>query len=219
MNTMNTMQLMQALFTSASIKEAACVSIESGLASAKELYMAWGKESGHKVADLNSTWKQVEAELKPKAKKSAGGFAEEYYDWLAAESRTEQEAANYVMGADGYEPTSPNVRAHFTHYLNIWALAQSVRTGQKVERTLGGKPKAEKAEQAKAEPEEEEQADAWEYDAAHPYEDVRSAWETLARVMKSKRPSKTKVHPDRVAKFGDKSLTEAYTKAFQILNK
>ena len=215
---MNTMQLMQSLFTSASIKEAACVSIESGLASAKELYMAWGKESGHKVAELNSTWKSVEAELKPKAKKSAGGFAESYYDWLASESRTEQEAADYIMGTGDYEPTSPNVKAHFTHYLNIWALAQSVRTGQKVERTLGGK-KSEKAEQDAPEAEEQAEQDSWEYDAAHPYEDVRSAWETLARVMKSKRPSKTKVHPDRVAKFGDKSLTEAYTKAFQILNK
>ena len=214
---MNTMQLMQALFTSASIVDAARVAIESGLASAKELYMAWGKESGHKVADLNSTWKTVESELKPKAKKAAGGFAEEYYDWLAAESRTEQEAADNVMGADGYEPTSPNVKAHFTHYLNIWALAQSVRTGSKVERTLGGKPKAEKAE--KAEPEAEEPKDTWEYDAAHPYEDVRSAWETLKRVMKSKRPAKTKVHPDRVAKFGDAELTKAYTQAFQILNK
>ena len=98
-----------------------------------------------------------------------------YYDWLAEASRTEQEARDLIMGNE-----SQNVRNHLTHYLNIWALCETVRQGQKVARSLSAEkaegepaPKQAKAKQVK-EPE-------WVYDAAHPFADEKSAAETLLR--------------------------------------
>lgn len=175
----------------------------------KDLYLAWGKEAGYTVKELNDAWKAAQ----PKKAASASGFAAEYYDWLAEDSRSEQEAHDYIMA----EGNSKNVKAHLTHYLNIWALAESVRSGKKVHRTVVGKSsKSAGTSSAKA---KKEEAPKWEYDSSHPYADVRSAWETLKRVQLSKRPAKTKVHPDKVAHLGDEKLTEAYTKAFQIYNK
>ena len=55
-------------------------------------------------------------------------FASAYYDWLAYSARTAQEAHDYIMGDGEYGETSKNVQAHRSHYLNIWELAQRVRS-------------------------------------------------------------------------------------------
>ena len=149
------------------------VAIESGLAGAKDIYLAWGKENKHALKALNETWREVEESIKPAKRAGANGFAAEYYDWLAAASRSEQEARDLIMGNE-----SQNVRNHLTHYLNIWALCETVRRGEKVMRSLsaekdeGEEPKAKAP--AKKEPE-------WAYDQAHPFADEKSAAETLVR--------------------------------------
>ena len=206
---MTIIELMQQLsqFSAESIDMAAKATVQSGVAGAKEVYMAWGKSLGVAAKALEEAWKEAQPE-----KTSGGprGFAEMYYDWLAEESRTEQEAHDYIMSNE-----SQNVRNHITHYLNIWALAETVRRGEKVVRTItAGKasPKAKSsANKAKAEPK-----DTWEYNTADPFADERSAWKTLEREVKAKRPRKTMLHPDKVAKFNNPDLTSAYTKAFQV---
>ena len=152
------------------------IAIESGLAGAKDIYLAWGKENKHALKALNETWREVEESIKPDKRAGASGFAAMYYDWLAAASRTEQEARDLIMSSE-----SQNVRNHLTHYLNIWALCESVRSGSKVLRTIGAEkdsageePVAKAAKPAKKEPE-------WSYDQAHPFADEKSAAETLLR--------------------------------------
>lgn len=206
------MELVQALFAfdSSAVDMAAKAAAQCGIPGAKDVYMAWGKEKGIPLKDLEAEWKAAQPE---KAKAGAKGFADQYYDWLATDSRTEQEAADYIMSSD-----SNNVRNHLVHYLNIWALAASVREGRKVNRTISasGAPKKEKAEDA---PKREKKAEpAWEYNPAEPYVDVRSAKETLKRELAKNRPAKTKVHPDKVAFLNDEELTAMYTKAFQQFN-
>ena len=153
------------------------IAIESGIAGAKDIYLAWGKENKHALKVLNDTWREVEESIKPAKRAGANGFAAEYYDWLATASRSEQEARDLIMGNE-----SQNVRNHLTHYLNIWALCETVRRGEKVLRTLGAEKdsaeeepvKAKAAKPAKKEPE-------WSYDQAHPFADEKSAAETLLR--------------------------------------
>ena len=150
------------------------IAIESGLAGAKDIYLAWGKENKHALKALNETWREVEETLKPAKRAGGNGFAAEYYEWLAGDSRTEQEARDLIMGSE-----SQNVRNHLTHYLNIWALCESVRSGEKVLRTLGSEKDSagdepEKAKAPKKEPE-------WEYNVAKPFADEKSAAETLMR--------------------------------------
>lgn len=211
---MTIMELVTKLYvlSAEEVDMAAKAAVQAGIPGAKDVYMAWGKEKGIAAKELEAAYKEAQP-----AKSSGGprGFADMYYDWLAESSREEQEAHDYIMGNE-----SQNVRNHLTHYLNIWALAETVRRGHKVARTITAgkaspKPKADSAK--KAQPEQEK--DTWEYDAANPYRDVRSSWETLERVKNSKRPSKTKVHPDKVAYLNDAELTAAYTKAFQIYSK
>ena len=211
---MTIMELVTKLYvlSAEEVDMAAKAAVQAGIPGAKDVYMAWGKEKGIAAKELEAAYKEAQP-----AKSSGGprGFADVYYDWLAESSREEQEAHDYIMGND-----SQNVRNHLTHYLNIWALAETVRRGHKVARTITAgkaspKPKADSAKKAKP----EQEKDTWEYDAANPYRDVRSAWETLERVKKSARPAKTKVHPDKVAYLNDAELTAAYTKAFQIYSK
>ena len=112
---------------------AAKATVQAGIPGAKEIYMAWGKEKGIAAKALEAAYKEAQPE-----KTSGGprGFAEMYYDWLAEASREEQEAHDYIMSND-----SQNVRNRLTHYLNIWALAETVRRGEKVVRTISaGKP-------------------------------------------------------------------------------
>ena len=147
------------------------IAIESGLAGAKDIYLAWGKENKHALKALNETWREVEESIKPAKRAGANGFAAMYYDWLARESHTEQEARDLIMGNE-----SQNVRNHLTHYLNIWALCETIRAGYPILRTIGPEVpvKAKAAKPAKKEPE-------WSYDAAHPFADEKSAAETLLR--------------------------------------
>lgn len=194
--------------TADSVDMAAKAAVEANIPGAKDVYMAWGKEKGIAAKTLEAEYKAAQPE---KAKGGARGFADTYYDWLAEEARTEQEAHDYIMSDE-----SQNVRNHLTHYLNIWALAETVRSGHKVSRTItAGKasPKPNK-EKASAEPK-----DSWEYNDADPFADERSAWENLKRESKKAKPRKSRLHPDKVAKFGNDELTEAYTKAFQVYGK
>ena len=155
------------------------VAIESGLAGAKDIYLAWGKENKHALKALNDTWREVEESIKPAKRAGANGFAAEYYEWLATASRSEQEARDLIMSSE-----SQNVRNHLTHYLNIWALCETVRRGEKVMRTIGAEkdsageePVAKSAKAAKPAKKEPE----WSYDQAHPFADEKSAAETLLR--------------------------------------
>ena len=151
------------------------VAIESGLAGAKDIYLAWGKENKHAMKALNETWREVEEAIKPAKRAGANGFAAEYYDWLATASRSEQEARDLIMGNE-----SQNVRNHLTHYLNIWALCESVRSGSKVLRTLGSE-KDSAGEEAPAKDKAPKKEPEWAYDQAHPFADEKSAAETLMR--------------------------------------
>ena len=191
-------------FDADSIDMAAKATVQVGIPGAKEIYMAWGKEKGIAAKALEAAYKEAQPE-----KTSGGprGFAEMYYDWLAEASREEQEAHDYIMSNE-----SQNVRNHLTHYLNIWALAETVRSGQKVVRTISaGKasPKPNK-EKASAEPK-----GTWEYNDADPFADERSAWENLKRETAKAKPRKTRLHSDKVAKFNNPDLTAAYDKAFK----
>ena len=186
-----------------SVDMAAKASVEAGIPGAKDIYMAWGKEKGIAAKTLETEWKAAQPE---KAKGGPRGFAETYYDWLAEESRTEQEAHDYIMGNE-----SQNVRNHLTHYLNIWALAETVRRGEKVVRTISaGKASPKPNGSASAKPK-----DGWEYNDADPFADERSAWENLKRETAKAKPRKTRLHSDKVAKFNNPDLTAAYDKAFK----
>lgn len=195
-------------FDADSIDMAAKATVQAGIPGSKEIYMAWGKEKGIAAKALEAAYKEAQPE-----KTSGGprGFAEMYYDWLAEAARTEQEAHDYIMSNE-----SQNVRNHLTHYLNIWALAETVRSGQKVVRTISAGKASPKpnsgasANKAKAEPK-----DTWEYNDADPFADERSAWENLKRETAKAKPRKTRLHSDKVAKFNNPDLTAAYDKAFK----
>lgn len=170
-------ELMTALSAQSNIGEGARIAMTSGLAGAKDIYLAWGKERGQSLKFLNEEWKAMEEELRPAKRAGASGFAAMYYDWLAEASRTEQEARDLIMSNE-----SQNVRNHLTHYLNIWALCETVRKGQKVARTLSAeKVEGEPAEKAPKAAKENVPTKVWEYDAAHPFADEASAQETLLR--------------------------------------
>ena len=191
-----------------SIDMAAKACVEANIPGAKDIYMAWGKEKGIAAKTLEAEYKAAQPE---KAKGGPRGFSDIYYDWLAEAARSEQEAHDYIMSDE-----SQNVRNHLTHYLNIWALAETVRSGSKVSRTItAGKasPKPNK-EKASAQPK-----DSWEYNDADPFADERSAWENLKRETAKAKPRKNRLHPDKVAKFEDADLSAAYTKAFQVYGK
>lgn len=190
-----------------SVDMAAKAAVEANIPGAKDIYMAWGKEKGIAAKTLEAEYKAAQPE---KAKGGPRGFAEVYYDWLAEASREEQEAHDYIMGDE-----SQNVRNHLTHYLNIWALAETVRRGEKVTRTISAgkaspKPEGSSSAKKKAEPK-----DTWEYNDADPFADERSAWENLKRETAKAKPRKTRLHSDKVAKFQDDELTKAYDHAFK----
>lgn len=199
-------------FDADSIDMAAKATVQAGIPGAKDIYMAWGKEKGIAAKALEAAYKEAQPE---KTSGGRSGFAERFYDWLAEDSRTEVEAHDYIMADE-----SENTRRHLTHFLNIWALAQTVRTGVKVSRTISAGKASPKpnggasANKAKAEPK-----DTWEYNDADPFADVRSAWENLKRETAKAKPRKSRIHPDKVAKFEDADLSAAYTKAFQVYGK
>ena len=194
-------------FDSDSIDMAAKATVQAGIPGAKEIYMAWGKEKGIAAKALEAAYKEAQPE-----KTSGGryGFAERFYDWLAEDSRTEQEAHDYIMSNE-----SQNVRNHLTHYLNIWALAETVRSGQKVVRTISAGKASPKPNGGASAKKEKEPKDTWEYNDADPFADERSAWENLKRETAKAKPRKTRLHSDKVAKFNNPDLTAAYDKAFK----
>lgn len=206
---MTILELMQALsaFDADSIDMAAKAAVQSGIKGSRDIFMAWGADKNIPVSKLQAEWKAAQPE---KAASGPRGFADVYYDWLAETSRDEQEAHDYIMSNE-----SQNVRNHLTHYLNIWALAETVRRGEKVVRTItAGKasPKAKSSAETKA---KAEPKDTWEYDDSNPFGDERSAWENLKRETKKAKPRKTRLHSDKVAKFGNDELTKAYDHAFK----
>lgn len=201
---MTIIELMTALSASQNVTDAAQVAAESGIVGAKEVYMAWGKSEGHTAKVLEAAWKEAQPE---RAKGGARGFTDYYYSWLAEAPRTEQEAYDYVMSNE-----SQNVRNYLTHHLNIWALAESIRQGKKIVRTISAGKASPKPnnEKASAEPK-----DSWEYNDADPFADERSAWENLKRETAKSKPRKNRLHSDKVAKFNNPDLTQAYNKAFK----
>lgn len=211
---MTIFELMQSLsaFDADSADMAAKATVQSGIAGAKEVYMAWGKSIGVTARELEAAYKEAQP-----AKSNGGpnGFTDTYYNWLAEESRTEQEAHDYIMAPD----TSNNTKAHLTHFLNIWALAETVRSGQKVVRTISAGKASPKPNGGASAKEEKEPKDAWEYNDADPFTDVRSAWENLKRETAKAKPRKSRLHPDKVAKLEDADLSAAYTKALQVYGK
>ena len=198
-------------FDADSIDMAAKATVQAGIPGAKDIYMAWGKEKGIAAKALEAAYKDAQPE-----KTSGGprGFAEMYYDWLAEASREEQEAHDYIMSNE-----SQNVRNHLTHYLNIWALAETVRRGEKVVRTISAGKASPKPNGGASAKKEKEPKDTWEYNDADPFADVRSAWENLKRETAKAKPRKSRIHPDKVAKFEDADLSAAYNKAFQVYGK
>ncbi len=158
--------------------------------------------------DIEATVKQWESENSNQSR-TGGGFAADFYDWLAEESRTEEEAHDYIMAG------SRNVQNHLTHYLNIWALAETVRSGKKVYRTIA----KSNAKSAKKEPEMEPEVEPELDERA---EAIKAAWKVLHEFNKN--PAKTKrgynkVHPDKVSHLGDEELTKAYTQVYQTAPK
>ena len=207
---MTILELMHALsaFDADSIDMAAKAAVQSGIKGSRDIFMAWGADKNITVSKLQAEWKAAQPE-----KTSGGprGFAEMYYDWLAEASREEQEAHDYIMSNE-----SQNVRNHLTHYLNIWALAETVRRGEKVVRTISaGKASPKPNGGASANKAKEEPKDTWEYNDADPFADERSAWENLKRETAKAKPRKTRLHSDKVAKFNNPDLTSAYDKAFK----
>ena len=99
-------------FDADSIDMAAKATVQANIPGAKDIYMAWGKEKGIAAKALEAAYKEAQPE---KTSGGPNGFAETYYNWLAEESRTEQEAHDYIMAPD----TSNNTKAHLTHYLNL----------------------------------------------------------------------------------------------------
>ena len=160
----------------------------------KDMFVMWGKEAGYTVKVLNDVWKAAQ----PAKAKGTTGWQEAYQDWLVEDSRTEYEALTYLMGQ------SKNVQKHITNYLGLWALAESVRSGTRIKRTLSAKDFVATEE---SEPEAEEMRD-----------DVKQAWDDLKAEMSRAKPRKTKVHPDKVSHLNDEALTTAYKEAFQSLN-
>lgn len=55
------------------------------------------------------------------------GFASFYYDFLVAEEPTKVEAEDFIDGHGSYGVTTKNVRAHKSHYLGLWELANRIR--------------------------------------------------------------------------------------------
>jgi len=153
----------------------------------------------YKNVDIEAAIKELG--LSTKAKK---GFAAEYYDWLAGSARTKTEAEDFIAGTGEYGETTPNIKKHKSHYLNIWDLTARVWAGQ----GAGEEPSGEDSAEESA-------------DEVNPK--VQAAWDKLTKAKaawaKGKAPrSKGAFHPDKVSHLGDEGLTTAYTKFFQDLN-
>ena len=114
-------------------------------------------------------------------------FASEYYDWLATESRTEEEATAYILGTGEFGETSKNVKAHKSHYLNIRELSANIWAQQ------GGAPETDEQIEIKA---------AWVFH--------KKMTAKLDKGTKLTKAEKAKAHPDKISYLNDSELTAAY---------
>lgn len=58
------------------------------------------------------------------------GFTAKFYDWLVANpTSTKEQATAFVMGTEGNEETSANVKRHLTHHLGIHNLVNRIAAG------------------------------------------------------------------------------------------
>lgn len=154
----------------------------------------------YKNVDIEAAIKELG--LSTKAKK---GFAAEYYDWLADGIRTEDEVIGFIQGNGEYGETTPNIKKHKSHYLNIWELTVKVRAKMHTEPSSG----ESSAEESADEPTAREKK-------------IQAAWDKLTKAKaawaKGKSPRKGTFHPDKVAFLDDDFLTKAYTKFQQEIN-
>lgn len=210
---MKLLDAMNIVSNAADSKEAVIELLKAGCPKAilKTVVMDVYPISAKAIEEITKEW---EAENKSTTRK-AGGFAADFYNWLAEEARSEQEAHDYIMGLGEYGDTTKNTKAHLTHFLNIWALAETVRSGETVLRSFSAKKTTAGGSSSKAKAEPKQEKDTWEYDDSHPFQDVRSAKENLKRESQRARPRKTRVHPDKVAHLDDAELTKMYTDAFK----
>lgn len=116
------------------------------------------------------------------------GFKASFYNWLAEEPRSEEEARGYILGEEGYEETSDNVKKSLSTNLNIWGLSKAI---------WDAKVEIEPKEGAS------DRGDA-----------IKAAWDKLAKAKASKRKVKT-IHPDKVSYLEDEELTTAYSNYFK----
>lgn len=70
---------------------------------------------------------EAKAAVVGRGAKRSNGFASDFYDFLREGERTEEEAAGFIEGGDGFDETSENVKRHRLHYLAIFALVDLVR--------------------------------------------------------------------------------------------
>ena len=89
--------------------------------SAAAMIRSWGKKN------------DVEVYAKPKGEGGGRtGFASLFYDWLLENPKcTKEEAADFIHGRNGNEPTSENVKRHESHYLAIASLVNKAASAKK----------------------------------------------------------------------------------------
>lgn len=193
---MTILELMTKLTSAETIPAGARIAAECGIAGAKDVYLAWGKERGCAAKILEAAWKEAQP---AKQTRKAGGFAADFYAWLAGDARSEQEAHDYIMGVGEYGETTKNTKAHLTHFLNIWALAETVRSGETVMRSFSaskGNTATGNSQKAKkeAEPEQDTSREA----------ELKAAFKAVKeKVRTSQRPRKTWVSPIAADKWQD----------------
>ena len=154
---------------------------------------------GYSAKNINSAIKEADG-----LSKSKKGFANDYYEWLAVKPRKDWEAEDYIEGDGEYGETTPNIKKHKSHYLNIYNLSKTIWD-------------------AKVEVEEEVENPDWPEDETGFEESeherkVREAWEKLDKAIKKGKKNKS-IHPDKVSGLGDVELTDAYTEFFKEYNK
>ena len=154
--------------------------MEQGMSTAK--VKAFLTLEDYSAKDIAAAMKEMGATSKPKT------FASDYYDWLASSKRTAEQAVAYIQGTGEFGETSKNVKAHQSHYLNIWSLSAAIWVKQdtKVEDT----------------DEEIEIKAAWVF-----HKKMTAKLDSRKSLTKAE---KSKCHPDKVAQYNDKELTAAY---------
>ena len=78
--------------------------------------------------DPNKTLNDLVSYKKPKGTgEGRGGFAKDYYDFLAANPKmSAEEATAFIQGTEPHPATSDNVKKHESHYLAIHGLVNRI---------------------------------------------------------------------------------------------